>query len=296
MSLSRSSSLSLNSFIGRHEELTESLANNQPRPVNPPNDVELSKEPMRPQARPARRNLLGLLQYSWLWEILAVLFSLVCVITIIVVLRYEDGRFLDQWNLKISVNAVVSFIGALAKSSFMLAIVEIISQLKWLHFQRQPQRLEDLNTYDESSRGPWGSVKLLALGYVDKKSLLASWAALVTIFALFVDPALQLVIVQPSKLAPSSQQPAPAFQVSQVYDPNDYPDDGHLTFYNGMDDTFFRRRSQLIPGKSVQCQCSNAVIHFGQCLRISNVPADALPNETVQLDGDDHVRRLRKLR
>lgn len=36
---------------------------------------------------------------SWMWEILALLFSIVCMSAIIAVLAFEDGRQVDQWGM-----------------------------------------------------------------------------------------------------------------------------------------------------------------------------------------------------
>ena len=96
----------------------------------------------------------------------------------------------------------------------MVAVVEITSQLKWIHFHKRPHKLVDLQAYDESSRGPWGATKFLAFKH--KTALLASWAALLTIVATMVDPALQLVFSFPSRLA-NDPTAAPAFPVTYTY-------------------------------------------------------------------------------
>ena len=80
----------------------------------------------------------------WLWEILAYCFSIACMGAVIGVLVYEDGKQLDHWYFQITPNAVISFIVTLAKSSFLLAITETISQLKWLHFHSKSRKLSDL--------------------------------------------------------------------------------------------------------------------------------------------------------
>ena len=167
----------------------------------------------------------------WLGEILAYCFSLTCMGAVIGVLAYENGKRLDRWGLKISPNAVVSFIIALAKSSFLLAITETISQLKWLHFHDKSRKLSDLRMFDEASRGPFGSLKLLLAGY--RITFLATLAAGVMVAALFVDPFVQLVLSFPSRetLAPTENA---SFQTAQLYDPNQYILDAHNTAATGM--------------------------------------------------------------
>jgi hypothetical protein len=86
----------------------------------------------------------GKLSRYWVWELLASAFSMICIATIVIVLLYEDGKPLDQWSLMISPNAVISFIAALAKSSCILVLAEVIGQLRWIRFAHQPCELNDL--------------------------------------------------------------------------------------------------------------------------------------------------------
>ena len=160
----------------------------------------------------------------WLWEILSCLFSFLCMGAVIGVLAYEDGKPLDQWGFRVTPNAVVSFIAALAKSSFLLVIAETISQQKWLHFAQGPQKLNDLNIFDEASRGPLGSLQLLTLKH--KNALIASGAAIVTILALFVDPFVQLVFTFPSQRTISPMMNA-SFLTTRMHDPMGYELNSH---------------------------------------------------------------------
>ena len=82
-----------------------------------------------------------------------------------VLLRY-DGQSLPSWGTlfgaDINLNAVLSLLGLVIKSSLMLAVVECISQLKWTWFAgKEHQPLEDLHTFDNASRGPMGALQLL---------------------------------------------------------------------------------------------------------------------------------------
>lgn len=163
----------------------------------------------------------------WLWEILAYCFSLICMGTVVVVLINEDGKPLDQWGFRITPNTVISFIVTLAKSAFLLAITETISQLKWLHFHSESHRLSDLQLFDEASRGPFGSLKLLFTRH--KNSLLASCAASVMLATLFIDPFIQLVFTFPSQRTLIPLVNHASIQIAQLYDPNQYQFDSHET-------------------------------------------------------------------
>ncbi|KAL8691957.1 MAG: hypothetical protein Q9218_002919 [Villophora microphyllina] len=163
----------------------------------------------------------------WWWELLSCIFSLVCMGAVIGVLAYEDGKPLDQWSFhQVTPNAVVSFIATLAKSSFLLVIAETISQQKWIYFHSRPQRLSDLDIFDQASRGPLGSLQLLVFRH--KNALIASSAAIVTILALFVDPFVQLVFAFPSQGTLSPIVNA-TFLTTQVHDPMAYEFNTHLT-------------------------------------------------------------------
>lgn len=164
----------------------------------------------------------------WLWEIMASVFSLACIASVIGVLLYEQGKPLDQWGLGqsyLSPTVLVSFLGTIGKSACMLAITEVISQLKWLHFHKQPQKLRDLQIFDDASRGPWGAAQLIILQH--RRALLATCASLITISALLVDPFIQSVFQFPIRLTPV-QGVNPGIATSQVYDP------AYLLWRNGQ--------------------------------------------------------------
>ena len=104
----------------------------------------------------------------------------------------------------------------LAKSSLLLAIAEVISQRKWIHFKRGSQQLMDFELFDAASRGPLGSFIFLISKH--RHALLASVATTVTLAALLVDPFVQLAVSFPSKNFPMGS-PGASFPVTQIYDP-----------------------------------------------------------------------------
>lgn len=153
----------------------------------------------------------------WLWELLACLLSIACIVAIVGVLIYEDNQPLEEWSLVIGPNAVVSFIGTLAKSSFLLAVAELTSQQKWLYFLRKPQKLNDLQLFDDAAQGPWGSFKLIVLRH--RHALVASFAALVVLVALLVDPFIQLVFSFPLRPVWDPTH-SPTFQTATEWNPS----------------------------------------------------------------------------
>ncbi|KAH6986856.1 hypothetical protein EDB80DRAFT_731062 [Ilyonectria destructans] len=160
-------------------------------------------------------------QSSWMWEIAACVLSLSCMSAIVGVLCYEHGKQLDQWGLgygsySISPTAVVSLIGTIGRSACLLVIAEIISQLKWIHFDNKPRKLTDLETFDAASRGPWGAFLLMVSKH--RTTLLATCASFIMLLSLLMDPFLQLVFEFPIKLTEVDGMPSKIL-TSHVYDP-----------------------------------------------------------------------------
>lgn len=156
----------------------------------------------------------------WLWEVAASALSLACMASIIGVLSYEQGRRLDQWGLGkgfLSPTVVVSFLGTLAKSACLLVLAEVISQLKWLHYQDRPQKLSDIQLFDNASRGPWGAFKLASIR--NRKTLLASFASALVVVSMLVDPFIQSVFRLPVILTPV-EGVRPGISQTRVYDPS----------------------------------------------------------------------------
>jgi hypothetical protein len=97
----------------------------------------------------------------WYWELLSWTVSFSCVAAIVGVLIYYDGKMQPkQVVLGITLNGYISVFAAIAKAAMILPVSEAIGQLKWMWF-RQERRLSNFSTFDNASRGPWGSLMLL---------------------------------------------------------------------------------------------------------------------------------------
>jgi hypothetical protein len=88
-------------------------------------------------------------------------FSICCLVATCIIMAWIDGRRLSIWHWAIQPNAVVSLLLVSSKAALMLSTAACLSQLKWTHFQSKPRKLKDLETFDDASRGPWGSLRLL---------------------------------------------------------------------------------------------------------------------------------------
>jgi hypothetical protein len=97
----------------------------------------------------------------WWWEFLSWTVSFACVVAIVGVLWFYDGKRQPEYLISgITLNAYVSVFAAVSKAALILPTSEAISQLKWIWFQDEAA-LWDFQLYDAASRGPWGAFMLL---------------------------------------------------------------------------------------------------------------------------------------
>ncbi|KAH8202000.1 hypothetical protein TruAng_003843 [Truncatella angustata] len=126
----------------------------------------------------------------WIIESIAWLVSAIAVAVIVLTVAMTDGKPLPTWPMNVTLNSFISFMTTLMKAAAVVPVAECISQLKWL-WLREAVAVRDIQTFDEASRGTWGSVKLL----VDTRGIhLAKLGALITIILLAVEPCVQQVI------------------------------------------------------------------------------------------------------
>jgi hypothetical protein len=143
----------------------------------------------------------------WLPEILALIVSVMCLASIVLVLRRVDGKPLSDWHsfvqdsvpgghaMSIAPNSVISFLSTIAKSCLGLTATACISQVKWLHIQKKKRSLTSLQIFDDASRGPLGAISLFLTA--ETASSVAAVGALITLAALVIDPFTQLVVTYP---------------------------------------------------------------------------------------------------
>lgn len=94
----------------------------------------------------------------WKLELLALLFNLASLTTLIALLAAFDGKALFNWH-GITLNTYISIISTAAKGSILFTVAESISQWKWILFTKE-RHLLDFQNIDSASRGPFGSFKL----------------------------------------------------------------------------------------------------------------------------------------
>jgi hypothetical protein len=130
---------------------------------------------------------------SWLYEGVALAFSIGCLTTLVGLLSVYDGQETPSLPYSITLNALVSILATAAKSSMLFAIAGTLGQLKWAWFA-DSRELSDIQTFDDATRGPWGAIVLLCSRSIRP---LASLGAAITILALAYDPFLQQLVRYP---------------------------------------------------------------------------------------------------
>lgn len=129
---------------------------------------------------------------GWWWEMTAAAATLGCMAAVVYILFRMQDRPAADWTFPITLNSTIAAFVTAAKSTALLILASCVGQSKWLHFQQRPSRLQDLDTFDEASRGPSGALKLL--WRLRARFGSAVVAALVTVVALGVDSFAQQVV------------------------------------------------------------------------------------------------------
>ncbi|KAJ6032736.1 hypothetical protein N7540_003468 [Penicillium herquei] len=127
---------------------------------------------------------------TWILEEASMVFSIACLISIYGILIAYNGKQPPTFVYDISLNSIISILATGCKSSLVFVVGEGISQLKWLWFQTR-QQLSYMQTFEDASRGPLGSVSLL---FQHQGRSIASLGAMILIFMLAFDPMVQQII------------------------------------------------------------------------------------------------------
>ena len=94
------------------------------------------------------------------WSLAALAFSMICL-----TLGIHQDRPVPQWPSTITLNSLLSLLSLLGQWGLTGLAAKSIGQLKWLYFVQRDRRLKHFDTFDEASRGPWGSFLLLTGGW-----------------------------------------------------------------------------------------------------------------------------------
>lgn len=130
----------------------------------------------------------------WWPEIVAMLFSVVFMVTIAAVLFAFNRKPLASWNLpwQITPNTLISVLMTLCKFTMLMTVAECLGQLKWIYFQQKPHPLSHSQVFDDANRGPWGSLFLIFS--VRFTAGIVSLGGIITVLGLAMEPFTQQVL------------------------------------------------------------------------------------------------------
>jgi hypothetical protein len=138
----------------------------KPLPPSTPSLPNLLKHantyaPLLSHSSKSKHQIISTRGRNWNWEIGALVLSNSALTALLVLLAYADGRALAEWNSNVSLNALISILGAISRTSLGFAISSCLGQAKWNWFKRRTDNVIAFDRFDDASRGPWGSLWLI---------------------------------------------------------------------------------------------------------------------------------------
>lgn len=171
----------LEKFKTTFSEREEHLGTSVPEPVS---------SPKRPNS-----TWHALINDTWFWERVAMTFSISCFVAILAILISYNEKPMPTFPKGLTMNTIISILSTGSKSALLCMVAASIGQLKWLWFRGDTKRrLYDLQSFDEASRGPWGSLAVIVRCTRRGGSLMMLLGAIITILSLAFDPFMQQVL------------------------------------------------------------------------------------------------------
>jgi hypothetical protein len=116
-------------------------------------NVGPDREKHTPPSSDERSTFARLAQDWWLNELLGLILSLLAFLAIVIVLKVYENHTLPDWPYNVTLNTFLALFTTIASTGLMVAVLEALSQLKWIWFMRIKRPLADFQTYEEACRG-----------------------------------------------------------------------------------------------------------------------------------------------
>jgi len=97
----------------------------------------------------------------WLLEVISWFIGAFSLAALVIVLRHYDDSKIPHWKFGLTLNALISLLAGLTRSSLLIPTYQALGQLKWNWFRVEPRLMADFERFDSASRGPLGSIILL---------------------------------------------------------------------------------------------------------------------------------------
>jgi hypothetical protein len=89
-------------------------------------------------------------------------------VIVVLLITYRNKRF-DSWHSDIQITTIIAALSQLAQSALLVSLAACLGQLKWT-WLKDERSAQDLQLFDEASRGPYGSLCLLGLGVLPSQA------------------------------------------------------------------------------------------------------------------------------
>ncbi|KAG9253138.1 uncharacterized protein F5Z01DRAFT_675524 [Emericellopsis atlantica] len=269
---------------GMHRVLSvDSLA--QPR-----DESEALDEPPR-SSRPLASHFK-----AWAPEAGEILLGIGLFVALVVILNTYNGQPLPQWPMGLTLNTIVALLATLCRSIIILPVTEGISQFKWNWFVAGKRPIKDLLIFDQASRGPWGSLRLLFRLH-GRLMPLSHVAALVLVSGLATSFLTQSAVSYESRLAVSDKSGRATIKRASVYPATtgteDSSGDLEVLKRTALQATFLHVDDHW-PVPEPTCpsgNCDYPVYHsLGLCVSMENVTSELKHKEMEGKNGDTTAR------
>ncbi|KAK8135316.1 hypothetical protein PG984_003256 [Apiospora sp. TS-2023a] len=130
---------------------------------------------------------------DWKWELLLLLLSILSFVATVITLYRLNNTSLDSWGFFLGLNTVVSILAAISRAALAFAVSSCVGQAKWNWYRQKQDSLYVFERFDQASRGPWGSVRLLGTIWLRHWS---AFGAILIVILLAYEPFMQTIITQ----------------------------------------------------------------------------------------------------
>ncbi|KAJ0114992.1 hypothetical protein J7T55_001399 [Diaporthe amygdali] len=143
------------------------------------------------QYKPLQKRSPGRHRWSstWWWqEIISIIASFGCMIAVVVILRTMQDKQMDHWTFFVGISSFLLW--DVFAEPRNIGIAACIGQWKWVYISSKRRRLLDIDIIEDASRGPLGSLQMIA-------TIPWGWAtlgAIITVLGLGIDTFAQQVI------------------------------------------------------------------------------------------------------
>ncbi len=142
----------------------ESVQDSQESLTSVPLETQQKRSPNTKQ-RPWTRFYRNWVTDWWLLELICLVLGTASMVsTVVLLVSYQNKRVpgLNSFlGVNITLNTIIAILGTIGRASLLYSVTECISQQRWAWFSGPAKPLTDLESFDQGSRGAWGSFLLI---------------------------------------------------------------------------------------------------------------------------------------